>query len=156
MVKRMVQTLEAARVSPLSIPVIDVAGLASQRLADRKAVAGEIRAACLHNGFFYIRNHRIPRVLIDDVVRETKAFFALPLSAKLALDKRHSRANRGYEPLGDQTLEAGAPPDRKEGFYIGVERARTIPVPPSSIRAPINGRPLRRSSAPQWKPTATS
>jgi isopenicillin N synthase-like dioxygenase len=103
------------------IPVIDIAGLKSPRLDDRLAVAAEIRAACLYNGFFYIAKHGVAPVLIEHVFNEAKAFFALPMEAKLARDMSKSTANRGYERLGGQTLEAGAPPDLKEGFYIGPE-----------------------------------
>ena len=115
--------LEAARVSAARLPVIDIAGLSSPDLADRKAVAARLRAACLHNGFFYISNHGVDEALVGDVLAEAAAFFALPPETKAEVDKSRSRANRGYEPLQGQTLEPGAPPDLKEGYYIGPEHA---------------------------------
>ena len=115
--------LEAARVSAARLPVIDIAGLSSPDLADRKAVAARLRAACLHNGFFYISNHGVDETLVGDVLAEAAAFFALPPETKAEVDKSRSRANRGYEPLQGQTLEPGAPPDLKEGYYIGPEHA---------------------------------
>jgi isopenicillin N synthase-like dioxygenase len=118
---------EAIRVSEAALPTIDAAGLNSAKLSERRAVAGRVRQACLHNGFFYLTNHGIPASIIETVFAETKRFFALPMAAKLALDKAHSRANRGYEKLRGQTLEAGAQPDLKEGFYIGPEIAADDP-----------------------------
>jgi isopenicillin N synthase-like dioxygenase len=117
----MASALEAVRVSTASLPIIDISGLSSSKLADRKAVAAELRAACLDKGFFYITNHGVSERLIDDVFNEAAAFFALPVEEKAAVDKAKSKANRGYEPLWGQTLEAGAPPDLKEGYYIGPE-----------------------------------
>jgi isopenicillin N synthase-like dioxygenase len=115
--------LEATRVSPLTLPVIDIGGLGSDALGDRQVVGASLRNACLDKGFFYIRNHGIPDHLVDAVFAETQRFFALPAAEKAALDKAHSGANRGYEPLQGQALEAGAPPDLKEGFYVGPEHA---------------------------------
>ncbi|MGA2127331.1 MAG: 2-oxoglutarate and iron-dependent oxygenase domain-containing protein [Xanthobacteraceae bacterium] len=120
-------SLDAAQVSPATLPIIDIAGLASEHAADRRAVGAALRAACLDKGFFYIRNHHIPEPLVDAVFAETAAFFALPAEQKNAVDKARSRANRGYEPLQAQTLEPGAPPDLKEGFYIGPEHAADDP-----------------------------
>jgi isopenicillin N synthase-like dioxygenase len=48
----MTTTLEAVRVSNSALPIIDIGGLSSVDLADRKAVAERLRAACLDNGFF--------------------------------------------------------------------------------------------------------
>jgi isopenicillin N synthase-like dioxygenase len=118
---------EAIRVSEAALPTIDAAGLNSAKLGERRAVAERLRQACLHNGFFYLTNHGIQASIIETVFAETKRFFALPMDAKLALDKTHSRANRGYEKLRGQTLEAGAQPDLKEGFYIGPEIAADDP-----------------------------
>jgi isopenicillin N synthase-like dioxygenase len=115
------------RVSRPSLPVIDIGGLKSPHLADRVAVAAEVRAACTHNGFFYAHNHGVCETLVDAVFIEAERLFALPVSAKAAIDKARSAANRGYEPLNGQTLEAGAPPDLKEGFYIGPEHAADDP-----------------------------
>lgn len=103
------------------LPVIDVSGLSSSDPAARKAVGEALRAACLHTGFFYCSGHGIPQGLIDAVFDETRRFFDLPLEAKMAVHKAKSFCNRGYEPLGGQTLQAGAKPDRKEGYYIGLE-----------------------------------
>jgi isopenicillin N synthase-like dioxygenase len=114
--------LDARRLDTASLPVIDVSGLSSSSPADRKAVGAQLRSACLDKGFFYCAGHGVPQGLIDAVFAETKALFDLPVEAKMALEKsKRSKCNRGYEVLGGQTLEAGAPPDRKEGYYIGLE-----------------------------------
>src|SRR6204780_3910828 len=107
----MPSALEAARVTRGSFPVIDISGLSSRSIADRKAVAAQLRAACLDKGFFYIQYHGVPETLVEYVFKEAAAFFALPAETKTQVDKSKSKANRGYEPLQGQTLEAGAPPD---------------------------------------------
>jgi isopenicillin N synthase-like dioxygenase len=123
----MTNALKAARVSPASLPIIDIGGLSSPDLADRQTVAAELRTACLDKGFFYVRNHGIPDAMVDAVFAESARFFDLPVAEKQAIDKAKSAANRGYEPLQGQTLEAGAKPDLKEGFYIGPEHASDDP-----------------------------
>jgi isopenicillin N synthase-like dioxygenase len=119
--------LEAARVSAASLPIIDISGLSSTSAVDRRQVGAALRVACLDKGFFYIRNHGVSESLVDDVFREAAAFFALPVEQKAAVDKAKSKANRGYEPLQGQTLEAGAPPDLKEGYYVGPEHSADDP-----------------------------
>lgn len=104
-----------------TLPVVDVSGLSSSNVEDRRSVGRSLREACLDKGFFYCAGHGIPAGLIDAVFEETKRFFDLPIEAKERVDKANSFCNRGYEPLGGQTLQAGAKPDRKEGFYIGLE-----------------------------------
>jgi isopenicillin N synthase-like dioxygenase len=106
-----------------SLPVIDISGLASPDLAERLEVGRLIGAACADRGFFYMVGHGVPDTLINETLAAARAFFDLPDAAKAAIDKSLSPANRGYEPLGGQTLEAGTAPDLKEGFYIGAERA---------------------------------
>ncbi len=115
----MLNTLEAAKVSAASLPVIDISRLTGASAADRQKVGAELRAACADKGFFYIKNHGVSELLIDDVFKEAAAFFALPAEQKAEVDKAQSKANRGYEPLQGQTLEPGTPPDLKEGYYIG-------------------------------------
>jgi isopenicillin N synthase-like dioxygenase len=115
----MALSLEATRVSGDTLPVISVEGLSSSKLKDRQDVASMLREACLDKGFFYVSNHGIPLGLIDAVFEETKRLFDLPNEAKAVVDMSRSICHRGYERLRAQTLEAGAPPDLKEGFYIG-------------------------------------
>lgn len=116
-----VTDLSAGRVDAAALPVIDVAGLSASDPAERARVGRELRAACLDKGFFYCTGHGVPAGLLAAAFAEAKALFDQPDAAKDAMDKRLSAANRGYEQLGGQTLEPGAMPDRKEGFYIGVE-----------------------------------
>jgi isopenicillin N synthase-like dioxygenase len=117
----MSSALEAIQVSNAALPIIDIGGLSSSSLADRKAVAERLRAACLDNGFFYIANHGVSAALIDALFEETRRFFDSPAAAKSAVDKSLSFCARGFEPMRAQTLEAGAPADLKESFYIGPE-----------------------------------
>lgn len=123
----MTAALEATKVSPESLPVIDISGLYSASAADRKAVGAHLRAACLDKGFFYISRHGISEKLVDDVFAEAAGFFVLPIEQKNDVSKLKSKANRGYETLQGQTLEPGAPPDLKEGYYIGPEHTPDDP-----------------------------
>ena len=124
----MVDDLGAMRVSGASLPVIPVAGLSASDPARRGAVGAALREACLASGFFYCIDHGIPAGLIEAVFAEAERFFAQPAAAKAAVDKARSACNRGYEAMRGQTLEAGAPPDLKEGFYIGLD------LPPDDAR----------------------
>lgn len=110
-----------------SLPVIDVSGLSSSDPAKRRAVAERIRAACLSSGFLYCTGHGIPEGLREAVFAETRRFFDQPLAVKMTVDKANSSCNRGYEVMGGQTLQAGARPDLKEGYYIGLELAQDDP-----------------------------
>ena len=121
------KTLTATRVETASLPVIDVADLSSAYPERRAAVGRALRTACLDKGFFYCSGHGIPPGLIDAAFEQTRALFDLPDAEKDKLDKSRSRCNRGYETLGGQTLEPGAMPDRKEGYYIGVELPESDP-----------------------------
>ncbi|PXW23162.1 isopenicillin N synthase family dioxygenase [Paraburkholderia caballeronis] len=117
----MSEVLSAREVPRTSLPVIDVAGLASGDPRVRAAVGAALHAACIDKGFFYISNHGVPRELIDDARNEAELFFGQDEADKRLVDKALSFCNRGYEPLRGQVLEAGTPPDLKEGFYIGNE-----------------------------------
>ena len=104
-----------------SLPVIDLTGFGEGDAARDVAVAAAVRHACEDKGFFYVAGHGVAPELIDAMRAQAEAFFALPHERKVAISKDLSHCNRGYEPLAAQTLEKGAPPDQKEGFYIGVE-----------------------------------
>jgi isopenicillin N synthase-like dioxygenase len=119
--------LRAEIVETGALPVINVSGLSASDPAKRAAVGAALAAACLDKGFFYCVGHGIPQGLIDAVFAESKAFFDQPEAVKLDVDKANSPANRGYERMRGQTLEAGAPADLKEGFYIGTELALDDP-----------------------------
>jgi isopenicillin N synthase-like dioxygenase len=119
--------LTAAHPSTNSLPVIDIGDLKSPELAKRRKVADNLRAACVDKGFFYISNHGIAEELVAEVLAQAECLFALPAEQKATLNKSLSRASRGYEPMKGQTLEAGTPPDLKEGFYIGPEHGADDP-----------------------------
>ncbi|MCO5978211.1 isopenicillin N synthase family dioxygenase [Ideonella oryzae] len=118
---------ETAPASP-GLPLIDIRGLRGADPVAQRAVADQLRQACLNHGFFYVTHHGIDAALIAQVFAASQRFFDLGMDDKLAVDKRLSPCNRGYEPLKAQTLESGAPPDLKESFYIGAE------VPPDDPR----------------------
>lgn len=105
-----------------ALPVVDI----SEGPAKAAPV---IREACLAHGFFYCVGHGIDPGLQSSVFAEAAAFFDRPMEEKLKADKAQSSANRGYEPLRGQVLEPGAPPDLKEGYYIGED------LPPDDSRA---------------------
>lgn len=103
----------------LALPIVDISGLDSTDPAARAEVGAAIRAACRDKGFMYVTGHGIDADLRAEVLAQAARFFALPDAEKAAVGMDRSPCNRGWEPMGGQTLEAGAPPDLKESFYSG-------------------------------------
>jgi isopenicillin N synthase-like dioxygenase len=135
----------------LAPPIISLAGMYSESPAARAAVAAQFRAACLDKGFLYIVDHGIPAAVVNGVLAEARRFFALPLGEKMAVVMSPEKYNRGYEPIRGQTLEAGTPPDLKEGYYIGNELA---PDDPRVLARVFNHGPNQwPANLPGWRET---
>jgi isopenicillin N synthase-like dioxygenase len=108
-----------------SIPVIDIGPSFSGDDAAFNAVASAIHRACRETGFFYVSNHGVPASLIEKQFVQSKAFFALPLTEKMALDLKNSPSAVGYSPIKGQKLDSqdanaeASPGDLKESFVCG-------------------------------------
>ena len=88
-----------------AIPVVDVSGLFSKDVEERKSVAAEIGKACREVGFFYAANHSIPDDVISETFEAVKKFFAMPSEDKMEVHLHKSAALRGYEPLFETKME---------------------------------------------------
>jgi len=100
-----------------SVPVIDLAPARGGGRVARLEVAHAIDAACRAIGFFAVSGHGVPDALVHDLRGRAHEFFALPLTAKLAARHPVPGTNRGYHPVGGETLatanDGAAPPDLK-------------------------------------------
>ncbi len=107
----------------IEIPLIDLAAAWTEGVAVRRRVARAVDAACREIGFFAITGHGVPERLVGDLRGKAHAFFELPLADKLVARHPVTGMNRGYHPVGRETLSAAhdavAPPDLKEFFHIG-------------------------------------
>ena len=103
------------------MPVIVVSAyLSDGPLADRMAVAAEIRSACIDIGFFYLRGHGVPLSELDDLNCISKDFFKLPLEEKMKIHASKSVAHRGFISSGGVTPEKANDkfPDIKERYMM--------------------------------------
>jgi isopenicillin N synthase-like dioxygenase len=132
-----------------NIPVIDIADSVSPDLEKRRAVAWEIHRAARETGFFYIKNHGVPREAISGILEGARHFFALPATEKMALNIADSPIMRGYEPMAIQMLDSGSPPDLKEGFMSARELGPDHPFVRDKV--PYEGANRWPQSLPQFR-----
>ncbi|MEX0303339.1 MAG: isopenicillin N synthase family dioxygenase [Leisingera sp.] len=119
-IDRLQDRLRAQRVSFDKIPVIDISALNSGgSLFD---VAKEIRWALTNVGFFYVKNHGVPKAVMSGAFDETRAFFDLPLEEKMDLHiSKSGLALRGYIEIFGENTDPKKTKDLKECFDIGPE-----------------------------------
>ncbi|EDU42551.1 PcbC Isopenicillin N synthase [Pyrenophora tritici-repentis] len=104
------------------IPVIDLTRSFSESLADRRAVAAQIREACTTSGFFYITKHNVPKPACDGILKQAERFVHyLPLAKKEELHVEKSKFSLGWEP-SEYTSIAGDK-EKKEIFNFAYEAA---------------------------------
>jgi isopenicillin N synthase-like dioxygenase len=111
----------AEKVDVAELPIIDVAGLFSDDMAARLAVARGLRKACTTTGFFYISNHGVDAGLIENTFAESRRFFAQPQEMKNRVHISNTDIFRGYDGPGTEALDREAGADNKESMYMGVD-----------------------------------
>lgn len=80
-------------------------------------------------------NHGVSAELVQDMFEAQRQFFSLPLAAKEEI--RSDANNRGYTPMGDETLNPSESkrPDTHEGLYFG----RDLPADSPECARPLHG-----------------
>lgn len=101
----------------LSLPIVDITRLGSNRIEDRLAVAKALDRACADTGFLYIRGAQLDAALFDRMIERAKAFFALPADAKMQSYIGLSENHSGYVPVGEEQFGEGSD-DLKEAYDI--------------------------------------
>lgn len=132
-----------------ALPVLDFSRF-DQGESERAAFLDELGAAARDVGFFYLSGHGVPQALIDDVLRASRAFFALPEQHKLEIAMVNSPHFRGYNRVG-QELTRGER-DWREQVDIGPERAVKPSGPGTKPWARLEGPNQWPSALPELRP----
>ncbi|KAK1925422.1 hypothetical protein DB88DRAFT_193700 [Papiliotrema laurentii] len=104
-----------------NLPVIDLTYAASPDRAQREAVAAEIRSACLNAGFFFVKNHSVPRQVVDNAFAAAAAFFAQSPGVKESVDISKSDNFRGYMKLLSENNDPTKQGEMHESWNIGLD-----------------------------------
>ena len=140
------------------LPVIDVRSLIYES-PGMQATAGEIGRACRDTGFFYVKNHGVPKDLERKLEAEAKRFFAKPLAEKMRYSmEKGGRAWRGFFQVGAELTSNQ--PDLKEGIYFGTELSEQHPLvvkktPMHGVNLFPNDQPLLRSAVLEYISSVT-
>ena len=90
-----------------AIPIIDIGPLVipNNNSKSLRKTVNEIRDACKNIGFFYIKNHQIPKDHLSVLIPLVQEFFNLPLEEKMKIHISKSDIFRGYTPLGKELTD---------------------------------------------------
>ncbi|KAM7220117.1 hypothetical protein V8F06_004445 [Rhypophila decipiens] len=104
---------------PHEIPIIDISAITnpSSTLAERQAIADQIRTAALTNGFFYIAGHRIPESVTSAAHSSSLSFFRQPVEKKQPANSAlYSKYHFGWKPPQTQRVNPFEGVDLRESF----------------------------------------
>lgn len=128
------------------IPVIDISALVDG--SDPQRVAKEIGKAAEEVGFFYVKNHGVPKSAVEGMYRAAEEFFNLPIEAKERLHVANTGPTlRGYIPINAENVDPKHTRDLKEVFEFGEHEEKV---------SPFFGPNPMPSELPDFKETAES
>lgn len=103
------------------IPVVDLKQFTEGSPAERDAFVAKLGNAFHDIGFVGVKNHGIPKQLIDDFYKRSKEFFGLPTATKKQYEIPGLAGQRGYTAFGKEQAKGAKVADLKEFFQIGQE-----------------------------------
>lgn len=144
---------------PFPLPLLDLRQLDAG--AERRAAfLAALRSAAREVGFFYLTGHGIDHRLLREVMRVSRAFFALPEAQKLDIEMVNSPHFRGYTRVAWERTRGLA--DWREQIDIGAERPAVVlerGIPPwRRLQGPNQwpaALPELRPTALRWQAAAT-
>jgi isopenicillin N synthase-like dioxygenase len=100
-----------------AIPVVNIAALFGDDAHGKTIVSRELGEAARSAGVLYVTGHGLPSNSFDNLLLQTKGFFARSIDEKMRVYIGHSRNHRGYVPEGEEVFVAGTK-DAKEAYDL--------------------------------------
>jgi isopenicillin N synthase-like dioxygenase len=107
----------------MDFPIFDLSRFAAAGPDERRSLGAEVDRICRETGFLAVSGHGVPQGVVDAVWSKARAFFDLPLEAKLEARAPYPGYPYGYLPPQAEALAKSrsveTPPDLKESFNGG-------------------------------------
>jgi len=101
------------------IPNVDLADFLSDNAKRKKKFVQEIGKAYEEIGFVSLKNHFLNEDLVEELYKEVKAFFSLPLETKKKYERKEIGGQRGYTAFGTEHAKGRTEADLKEFWHFG-------------------------------------
>lgn len=102
-----------------AIPLVDLQKYVQGNEAEKAEFVQEIGEAFHNIGFVGVKNHGVPKELIDGFFNASKEFFSLPVSTKRKYEIQGMAGQRGYTSYGKEHAKQSKVADLKEFYQIG-------------------------------------
>jgi len=112
----------------LGIPSVDLQQFTQGNAQERSDFVADLGAAFSNVGFVAVKNHGLSKPQTENLYREVKAFFDLPLETKLAYEIPELAGQRGYTSFGREHAKGMTEADLKEFWHFGQEVANDDPI----------------------------
>jgi isopenicillin N synthase-like dioxygenase len=103
------------------IPTVHLSRFIHGTADEKTAFVHDLGKAFHEVGFVAVTDHGIPKKLIEDFYKSSKAFFALPVDIKRQYEIAGMAGQRGYTSFGKEHAKQSNVADLKEFFQIGQE-----------------------------------
>ncbi|WP_283640850.1 isopenicillin N synthase family dioxygenase [Mesonia mobilis] len=104
-----------------NIPSVDLADFISEDPKRKEKFVNEIGKAYEEIGFVSLKNHFLSDDLVEELYKEVKAFFDLPVDVKQKYEIEGLGGQRGYISFGKEHAKGKKEGDLKEFWHFGQE-----------------------------------
>lgn len=105
--------------SKRAIPLVDLQKYVEGNEEEKTAFVKDIGEAFHNIGFVAVKNHGVPKEVIDAFFNASKDFFSLPVSTKRQYEIAGMAGQRGYTSYGKEHAKQSMVADMKEFYQIG-------------------------------------